>query len=294
MFKAMNNRTVSAMVRHAVAHGRVETLILKDEDLLHREVFGLFKRVPRGVQGVVRSFANGCSRCATNVAVEESRNAVRFVCPYLGGAFGKGLVNIDAFLFGFYEFLLIFGFKNRNVFNSRKHDGHNWKFVYDGYFDYFRLTLLHQNMLAASMKVGNRSLYYHFARPTRLIAPYRIANKTAGLDGGEWRDYIVMKGGLGPLVRSLGRELRGRWPGFDNLALAARRQRWNLDHVADIPDGDVANRRRCSPRSKAVRPPPDGLAGRRRCHGFRQQKALALLAPEHVMLGRHEGGAQAF
>lgn len=126
---AMENPEIARIMRHAVQHARENTFELVDEVLkvparnytddtrfaLERD--RIFRRLPlmlapscelpnpgdfktmdvtgipvlltRGQDGVVRSFINSCTHRGTNVAVEPTGNARRFVCPYHGWTFGQ-------------------------------------------------------------------------------------------------------------------------------------------------------------------------------------------------------------
>lgn len=125
----MQNAELARIIRHSVKHARDNTFeqydeVLRvpaknytDEGRFKQEVDGIFKRLPlmlapsceipnpgdfktmelagipilltRGQDGVVRSFINSCTHRGTNVAVEPTGNAKRFVCPYHGWTFGQ-------------------------------------------------------------------------------------------------------------------------------------------------------------------------------------------------------------
>lgn len=127
--KAMANAEIAAMMRHSVKHARENTFELVDDVLevpaknytdpgrFKLEVDRIFKRLPlmlapsceipnpndfktmevagiplllvRGQDGVVRLFINSCTHRGTNVAVDPTGNAKRFVCPYHGWTFGQ-------------------------------------------------------------------------------------------------------------------------------------------------------------------------------------------------------------
>lgn len=126
---AMQNAEIARIMRHSVQHARDNTFeqvddVLRvpaknytDEGRFKLEVDRIFKRLPlmlapscelpergdfktmevagipvllaRGQDGVVRSFINSCTHRGTNVAVEPTGNAKRFVCPYHGWSFGQ-------------------------------------------------------------------------------------------------------------------------------------------------------------------------------------------------------------
>ncbi|WP_298675473.1 aromatic ring-hydroxylating dioxygenase subunit alpha [uncultured Sphingomonas sp.] len=127
--RAMANAAIAAMMRHSVKHARENTFELVDDVLavpaknytdagrFKLEVDRIFKRLPlmlapsceipnpndfktmevagiplllvRGQDGIVRLFVNSCTHRGTNVAVDPTGNAKRFVCPYHGWSFGQ-------------------------------------------------------------------------------------------------------------------------------------------------------------------------------------------------------------
>ncbi len=127
MNKMLDQSELTAIMHDAIGHARAGTIsraagVLKlaasryyDADNFQREVDQIFKRVPlvlaataempkpgdfktleavgvpvllvRGQDGVVRAFLNSCSHRGTNVTIEPTGNAKRFVCPYHGWTF---------------------------------------------------------------------------------------------------------------------------------------------------------------------------------------------------------------
>ena len=127
MTKMVAGAELTAMVRDSIDHAKAGTIskapgVLKlpasryyDPENFQKEVDRIFKRVPlmlapscelpnpgdyktmeavgvpilivRGQDGTVRAFINSCSHRGTNVAVEPTGNAKRFVCPYHGWTF---------------------------------------------------------------------------------------------------------------------------------------------------------------------------------------------------------------
>jgi nitrite reductase/ring-hydroxylating ferredoxin subunit len=303
-------------------------------DFRTMELAGVPVLLIRGSDGVARAFINGCSHRGANVATEPCGNRKRFTCPYHGWTYGQkgellaiaspqdfgdldrsqhgltalptveraGLIfgildpasriDIDHFLSGFDTMLEAFGFKDWHLFSTRTFAGPNWKLAADGYLDYYHLPVLHKDTFGT--QVGNRALYRAWGPHQRLVPPDRAATALGHLPEAEWSDRFA---------------LIGVWALFPGVAVASFDGGGRGAMIAQILPGDTVGHS-ITRQFYLMQEPPSPEQEEQAvaqfdllervvltedyATGFRQQKALAAGALDHVLFGRNESGAPRF
>lgn len=203
-------------------------------------------------------------------------------------------LDIDDFLCGYDALLEAFNFKDWHFFSSRVLRGPNWKIAYDGYLDFYHLTVLHSNTLNANNTLGNRGHYYAWGPHQRVVAPDRSAKALISEPESAWPEGFLLSGvwTIFPCISIASFDGGGRGvmisqllPG-DNVGESWTRQIYLMEKE---PDGEQV---------KAAHAQFDFLEVVVRDEdyftGLRQQRALDHGARSEMLFGRNEGGAQRF
>ena len=198
-------------------------------------------------------------------------------------------VDIDAFLSGYGEMLESLRFDEAHVVGRQELAGPNWEVAYDGYRDFYHLPILHRKTFGPNYAF--QPDYYGWGPHVRVVAPKGF-ERLAGTPEDQWTDDS-MTGGV--------------WTIFPNVSIAGDTRTGFM--VSQMFPGatpgeshTIQSFLRFAPAEKQD---PAELAEHMQFMktvvadedyytGFRQQKALATGAKEHVLFGRNEGGGQLF
>jgi hypothetical protein len=102
----------------------------------------------------------------------------------------RSTLDIGSFLCHYDELLLNFDFSQWHFFDDRVLKGPNWKIAYDGYLDFYHLTVLHRNTFGAD--TYSQALYYQWGPHQRVSCPGTVADIVGDRSEQDWpRDALL-------------------------------------------------------------------------------------------------------
>jgi phenylpropionate dioxygenase-like ring-hydroxylating dioxygenase large terminal subunit len=208
-------------------------------------------------------------------------------------------LDINAFLSGYDDLLDGFGFENWHFLESRTLVGPNWKIAYDGYLDFYHLSVLHAETFP---NVSNRALYYSWGPHQRVVTP--------AINDGRPPEHSMVNLDLYPEDEWPTETLMsGIWTIFPHISIASFYGSGREVMISQLFPGDkVGESVTVQMYLTEKKPSEETLRGAVDMFkmleyvvqhedygtGLRQQRALDAGMTEYVYFGRNEEGGQNF